>query len=321
MKKFIYLGYFGLYMGSALFSLTGVQAAESKTTTSDETITVSGQHVVLRILGDMIRITEVLILDNRSEATLVSTGGSKVLSFNLPEGFFAPQFLEEMADAVSITDRGFDYNKPIAPGELKLAVSYHVKISSFPYTLSIKTSYPTKLLDVFIADSDTQVESPQLVAQPPVQMGDQLFRRYAGENFDKGVVIPIKLIPGSGKGQPGSGLPDSNASRIVPLPPEEQQDNQRQSLIVSVLVSILIVGGILSVYVKNRLSKNKRKSGSPRNPKLSLKQEREELIRVIAELDDRFEAGDITEENYHKERARKKKKLIELTRTLLEMEK
>jgi len=241
-------------------------------------------------MENMIRVNELLILENRSGTTLAGTEGKKVLSFTLPEGFFAPQFTSEIADAVTVTDQGFDYIRPVNPGELQVGVSYHLKISSLPYTLSLQTNYPTLALMV-LTDAGMQIVSDTLISQPPIEQGGQQFRPYVGENFDKGTVITAKLT-------------------------RELQDNQRQGLIVSVIVGVLIVGGISSVYFKKWLSKGKKPSRSSRVSKPSLKQEREELIRAIAELDDRFEEGHLSEEIYHKERARKKKRLIELTRIL-----
>lgn len=312
MKKFIYIA---VYLWLNLFLLEGVQAATSKTTTSDKAIVVAEHRVALIMAKEVMRVVEVFMIENKSDATLVGLEEKKTLRFALPEGFFAPQFIDETANVVSVTHQGFDYLNPVEPGELQLAVSYHLKISSLPYTFSIQTNYPTQVLNVF-TDPSIQVVSDQLRSQPLVQMGEQQFRRYAGNDFNQGTVIPIQLTPASGPSLPNSGIPDSNASRVAPLPSEEFQDNQRQSLIVFIIVSILIIGGVLAAYSKSRLNKNKKASKPARMLKPSVKQEREALIRAIADLDDRFEAGDLAEEAYHKERARKKKKLMELTRAI-----
>lgn len=312
MRKFIYTT---LYLGLSLVLADEILAATPKTPTHDDAIIVVEQRVALIVAKDVMRVVEVFILENKTDATLVGSEGRGSLHFVLPEGFFAPQFIEDPADTISITDRGFEYIKPVDPGELQLAVSYHLKVSSFPYTFSIQTSYPTQSLNIF-TDRSMEVVSDQLRSQPLVQMGEQQLRRYAGGNFDKDTRVILKLIPANEATQSNSGIPTSDASRIVPLPPEEQQDNQRQGLIVSILVSILIIGGVLSIYAKSQLKKTKKASKSSTALKPSLKQEREELIKIIAELDDQFEAGAITEETYRKERARRKKKLIELTRIL-----
>lgn len=301
------------------FFFEGVRAEESKTIAGDEVITVAKHFVYLNIRGNVLVANEFLVLENGSDATIVGTEEKKVLSFTLPEGFFAPQFMPEIVESVAVNDRGFDYTKPVSPGELQVGVSYHLKVSSFPHTLSIRTSYPTRSF-IIVTEMDNQVVSDQLATQPPMQQDDKQFRLYTGENLDKGAIITAKLT--SSVDQPGSGNGNQQAQRGTMPPPQippegRPEDNQKQGWIVLTIVSILILGGVFTYYIKRELNRQKKMSQSSRTPRLSPKQEREELIKMIGDLDDQFEAGELSEDTYRKERARKKKRLVELTRALV----
>lgn len=258
-------------------------------TTSDEAIQVATAHTVIYVEQGILEVVDYFLFENESDRTYIGSkevtptpGGTReTLKFSLPEGAGELQLGGDLMDCcIYSSEDGFIDTMPVLPGAKEIVYSYRVDYSAGEYTFSRKVNYPMASFDLLVQGEDTDVASDQLIAQEPMVVEDIRYKHLSSSELASGNILDIRL----------SGLP--------------QTDNQ-QTILWVVLTLIVLGLGFGYLVRKKRLH--------PVSPEDSLDQRRQRLLVELAQLDDGFEAGKITEESYHRRRAEKKAQLVELT--------
>ena len=227
---------------------------------------------------------------NGADRTYVGTaagdGPPATLRFALPRGAseVTPQAGLPPAALVGTAD-GFFSTNPILPGRHELALSYQVPFEGSTLDIAKRLEYPTAAFNLYVPATAVSVVSPQLTAAGTSEMGGQRYQVYGAQGLPGGSQIALRF----------SGLPASAGARA-------------QQLGFAVLgFGVVGLGGAALFALRRRSAEPTleavaaaREAGSPRL----------ELLRALAELDERFTAGEVDEQRYRVERQEGKARLV-----------
>lgn len=281
--------------GQAQVTLRTSDLKVYEVTENPQTIRVSRDHLILEIRDREIVATEFLLLENSSNRTVWK---KNLLRFSLPEGyrdFRGPG--EPIRNAGSQGGEGFWLGKPVLPGNNQVLFTYRLDFLSTQQDLTKPVDYSTDQLDLMVADKGLEIQSPNLSFQGKVDMNGQAFLRWAASNLKPGASIRLSL---------------SKSAMTRYLYPG------------GVVAIVLLLAGAGFAYALVKARNTKRASlSSPAQPLEgrknqvdALRREKKMLIAAITELDNRYEAGEMNEEDYRKARAPKFQSAVEITRKL-----
>ena len=279
-------------------------------TTADEShLAVGSSHLIIEMGSGQLEVTEMIILSNVGDRSYI--GLEEVIPDRratalvpLPAGATDVTFSSsEVASAMIRTGQGFVDTRPIVPGQHEYVLSYALPCEGSTYNLLKPVAYPTTALDVLIAAPGAEVDAPALEDLGTREASGASYLHLAGRSLGAGTDVVIRF---SGLGQPverqvaGAKLAGAPAGVVREpwwLP----------------LVSLLALAGLgpaLLVYL--------RRGGpgvgpaSPREVSRAIEAERDSLLGRMAELDDGFQAGELKEASYRRQRQAAKRRLLGL---------
>ncbi|MFQ5896230.1 MAG: hypothetical protein ACE5JJ_10530, partial [Nitrospinota bacterium] len=257
-------------------------AAPTPTTKDPKDIAVPFQRSLIRYEKGFYQVVEAWMVENRGKATYVGDGVT--LRFPLPtnlQGFeilAAPHGLSP-ASLVRTAD-GLATREPIAPGRRLVVLFYRVEATYGGATVERRFPYPVTRYDLLAAADEVEArpaggEAEFRVAGREEFQGVQ-YVRLTASNIPAGARLSVHLST------PSSGLTGP---------------------IFAGLAAVLLAGGTGAAVLLRRR----------RNSALRAELERHELLRAIAELDDRLAGGSISEEEHASLREPKFQRLLDLT--------
>ncbi len=259
-------------------------------TSDDQSIWISLSHVIIEAEPGSLLVTEVYLFVNDGNTTYVGsgevgTGTKETLQFSLPKQATSLEVGGELMECcITATESGFADSMIFTPGFKEIWFSYMLNYTSESYNLPLTLLYPVETIYLMVQEQ-VEVRYDQLTPAGLSSLEGEQFTQYMGQDLERDTTLDIGL---SGLMPPGNGGPPW--SIIIP----------------SVLALGLGVGFV--VWMRNR----SRYAALPEGDVDS--SERETLLREIAQLDDAFESGDISEEDYLKQRRERKTRLVELMR-------
>ncbi len=257
--------------------------APGPTTTDLSQLALKRNILTIRLDKGFFEVVEMMDFENQGSATIVSKDGAPTLRFALPRSSnirnprarwgAAPAGL----DPKFITSVGDELrtSEPIPPGRKFIVLLYRLEDEFGGIRVEKPILYDTPSFAVLPEKDRVQAAAPDLSAQPAVQFQNREYNRFVG-TATAGAVVRIDMQ-----------APDSMGGLGV-------------FYVVGGLVAALSLG--LGLYLRKR-----------RNQAYSAEAEREEILRAIAVLDDRFAAGDITSGEHARERAPRFERLKELS--------
>ncbi|HSE84129.1 MAG TPA: c-type cytochrome, partial [Thermodesulfobacteriota bacterium] len=249
-------------------------------TESDENISVNAAHMIVQVAEGKIAVAEMMVLHNGGKRIYVGKGDlqngrREVLRFNLPEGADEVEFLSGLTkDSVIRTEQGFVDTSSIAPGVTRIVYAYTLPYEPGSNVFEKTINYPTQGFILLVSDVGNEVKVEGLSGGDAVQIQDGKFLRWTGENLRADTKFKVEI-----------------SSPLL-------SGDMLQWVVLGAIV--MLVGGSIFYSVVRRNKPVGKHSGKHLID--DLKGQRESLIREIAELDDRFEAGEISEGEYRKER-------------------
>jgi hypothetical protein len=183
---------------------------------------------------------------------------------------------------------GIQVTSPVDPGSHDFALSFQLPYQGSSADLSLQVPYPTGIFTMYVPDQGPKLGQTDLAAGDPQQLGNQTYTPFSASNVAKSTVVPIQL---TGLGSSGGLGPN-------------------QLALVSLGVVLLVLGGGVLIYTMRRPA---RQAAADEVDSDAIEQERLQLLVRLATLDDRYAAGQITARAYKTERARGKRRLVELT--------
>jgi mono/diheme cytochrome c family protein len=242
---------------------------------------------------DLVNISELWLISNTGDTTIVSEQESGILEIPLPDGYVDLRLTDATSFAeLSITDGSVILQDPILPGEtLDLVFSF-----TLPYersrTFQQPMTIPAGAIVVLTAEDSPEIRGEGVEDQGVRDMGGVRFRTYAIEPPAAGEELAFDL---SGRHPASASL--MNSSNLV--------------ISIGVLGLALVLVGIGWRYVGSR------SPGKGEEPvsDMDASRDKETLLHAIAVLDDAFDTGDISEKEYRTRRADLKRELTELMKS------
>ena len=254
-------------------------------TTNDEAISLMMSHMIIYTGEDSLLVKEYYIFVNNSDRTYIGTeaeGGMETLRFTMPDKATGLQPTLGLMDCCiqSITN-GFIDTMPIMPEGKEVGYSYNIGIESGKCELSRIVNYAMPRFDLLIQSADIKVASDQLNNDEPLDIQGTKFNHLSAENLAQGDMLVIRL----------SSLPKTGSQAAIPW--------------VATAFGVLALGfGFAHL--------RKRRKVQPVMIEPGPDQMNQRLLLELAQLDDDFEKGKISEETYASQRTAKKGHLVEL---------
>ncbi len=263
---------------------------------SDRDISVNADHMVIQISEKQISVAEITVLHNGSKEIYIGKkgkdGGRETLRFDLPEGASNVQFLDGLSpESVIQSTGGFFDTSGFPPGIRRVVYAYTLPYKAGKNIIEKKLSYRTDGFVLLVSDSGASVKVDELSGGNAVNINNDRFFRWTGNDFRPEAKIMIEIS------KPFLG------------------ENWTRWLALGIILVLLSAAVLYSLVLRSRI-KLHREGESKQSEVEDLERDRKYLIRQIAKLDDSFHAKEITEEDYKKERFWRKEKLIEITKRI-----
>jgi mono/diheme cytochrome c family protein len=259
-----------------------------ESTHNQDNLEVERVHLVFDyVVEDLVNISELWLISNTGDTTIVSEEGSGILEIPLPDGYQDLRLTDATSFAEpSITDDSVIVQDPILPGEtLDLVFSF-----TLPYERSREfqqpMTIPASAIVVLTAEDAPEVLGEGVEDQGVRDMGGVRFRTYAIEPPAADEALAFDL---SGRHPASASLMDS--SNLV--------------ISIGLLGLALVLVGIGWRYVGSRSPEK----GEEPVIEMDANRDKGTLLHAIAALDDVFEAGEISEKEYKKQRSELKDEL------------
>ncbi len=238
-------------------------------------------HMIVEPGEGLVQITELMVFANPTDRTYVGAkvredGKRETLQFRLPDGTANISYLEGLMECcVFAAPGGFVDTMDVKPGTRQIGFSYTIPYARGRATVVRTLDFPTDAIEVFGGPAAQLTVAP-LTSQAPVATEQGTYSRFSGQSLARGTQITLGL----------SGLPVAKTS-------------SRRLLLAA------FAGVIAAALVYPLLRRRGRPAG--RTPAT-----REDLIKVIAALDDLHDAGGVPDAEYRRQRARYKNRLLAL---------
>lgn len=165
-------------------------------------------------------ILEVAIVQNSTDRTLVPKArDGRTLWFSLPKGALHPEVtegLDKVADPNKDVE-GLAYTGPILPGKRQVVYSYMLANPGGSFDIIKQVAYPTRKVNVLIADVGQGVKGPKLSSQQPVSIKDRNYLFLTGESFEAGQDLEVNLSNFPPPTSSGQGSSSTNEIRWAVL--------------------------------------------------------------------------------------------------------
>ena len=264
-------------------------------------------HVIINVRPRQLQVGELHVFSNPSDRAYVghSTEMSGTLRFSLPTGANDLEFQEgQLGGRFASTDEGFLDTSPVLPGtgSHQVLFSYNLDYDSPEFSFSVTDYYSVTGVNVLVSDPAVQVDSPALQSEGFRNVQGQEWVSLAGKNLPAGQEIRLSF----------SNLPLEQ--RESPMPPAGATGPLAQTDNFKFIVLGLALFG-LGVLVGYSLPRRERvqEAASFQLPDDSVaggaEADEDELIVALADLDDAFERGEVSEGPYRQQRADLKKQL------------
>jgi hypothetical protein len=245
--------------------------------------------------------------DRTYAADPAATGSARTLRFILPDG--AIQVTPQVGlpgDTLESTPDGFASTDPIKPGRREIAFSYQLPYTSASLTLARSFAFPVDTFTLYVPPDAGEVVAPGMAMQGTADFGGRQFRQYVAQQVVPGSEVRFRL----------TGLPAPLFARPQDL-----------GMAVVAGAGVILLAFLVFAVRRSRPTRVPAdeataeelagaQSSSAAAPTLASEAsaERLALIRAVAELDERFAEGALDEDDYRSSRAKRKARLVELTR-------
>ncbi|MDP2660395.1 MAG: hypothetical protein Q8R28_06675 [Dehalococcoidia bacterium] len=260
-------------------------------------IHISRGHLIVDVQAGELSVLQFFDFVNSGDKTYVgvhpitSDGSKETLRLSLPQEADQITAQEGLDECCAFrTDDGISDTLAVPPGNRSVVFSYALPYSSSNLSLDLPLYYKVDTFDLLVSDQKAQVSTKQLQRQDPVDMGGQKYQHFTAANLSGDTELLVDLT--------GLGGKNSVSSFVNPA-------NLRWGGIGAAVIGI---GIVLFFGLRRRepVVAPAVAGGSQRPVR------RDVLARELAELDDKFAAGQISEDRYEKLKEEKEMRLAEL---------
>lgn len=245
-------------------------------------IRIEQLHVILSAGPASLQVDEVLVASNASDRTYIDEDGAG-LRVTLPPAAARLQFPQDEASGRYLrTADGFADTQAVYPGEqtLQVAFSFALPYHGDSLDVALPTVYPVQNINVLIPEGGLQLSSSQLTSAGSRQTQAGAYLNLVGGPLSPGESLSFH-VSGAQVAQPAA------------------------SLWVRAGAGAAALAACIGAFVWLRSRTGEPVEDSPADE--------EALLDALAALDDAYEAGQVDENEYRRERSELKAALVELT--------
>ena len=271
-----------------------------ETTTDDADIRIGSVHVVAESFGQVLRLSEIYFFGNAGDRAYVGSPGEdgrpRTVFVPLPAGAMGVGFDDDVSAERFVQDAdGLWDTEPIPPGtETSLVFfSYHLVVAGDTVPLEHRFAYPVGSLNVMLVQPGLTLRSDALESLGPEMLGDRQYELYGARDLSPDAPLALEFVPTAGSGA----MPASPAGAGQTVPGISASGNQPALRQIGFALAFLAVAAVLAYAF---LSK-----GRPPQlvPEPAPEAPARRLLVDLADLEDAYEAGQVTEADYARQRA------------------
>lgn len=263
-----------------------------ETTQNDSAITAVREHMLISPAEGFINLKEVVVFNNTGDRTYVGSrlaenGKFRTMTFRLPDDARAVELGEgAMACCIEFEKGGFYDTMEFPPGKRQITYFYQIDAPDKTLKLSKPISFSVAEMDIIPLDPEIQVSGPGI---RETSVAGTRARMFVASDLKAGANLELEI---SGlKGKP------LNAS----------------FLFLGIFSFVLVVGMVVVLKKSRPKASEKDISSALSAPEpVDRIEERENLIREIALLDELFESGKLEAGEYRTRREVLKSQLMNL---------
>ncbi|MEW5986381.1 MAG: c-type cytochrome [Chloroflexota bacterium] len=270
-------------------------------------IQVDQVHVILQFTEDRLEVNELYLFRNSGNTVFVGATGNPqegTVAFNLPPTAESPSFqrglgsFEQFVPATEVIeiDSSWADTVPLQPGDngLTLLVRYELPYED-SLTLAHLLPYPTAGANLILPEAGVRlVNDSQWTAEGQQTMAEGSFLTYSQVGLAAGSMLEISL-----EGRPRAVTTAEGNTAL--------SRNQGQELAIG--GAVLLVTVAAAVYVIRRWRQSANEQLAMNDEQWSADDDPNALLQAIADLDDAYEAGQIAEPDYGRQREQLKEAL------------
>jgi mono/diheme cytochrome c family protein len=259
-------------------------------TTDASELVINRIHVFFEwVAPELVQVVHLVSISNLGNETVYSPGEIEpVVSFSLPEGALNLVFESGViGDPYIGTEQGFGDPRPIAPGEASYEVLFAYEMEydrELTWTLPIDMA--TEFIAVFVQGDEVKLESDNLTFEANQMMEDGLYQTLVSDPLSAGDEITLEISGRVSQGTTGG------------------TDGEENNVFV-------IVAGVLGLALAGYGAWQYLRPAQTEDEFLD-QFDADALIDEIIALDEAFEAGEVDEADYRKEREELKAELSDL---------
>ncbi|MFC1926389.1 carboxypeptidase-like regulatory domain-containing protein [Chloroflexota bacterium] len=259
------------------------------TTTSDQAIRIILAHVIIRVEAETISVSKVLWLENTGDQLYMAEEGvtDGTLVFTLPAeatNFEASENL--ISSYVLLSGNKFVYDVPFEPGEMQLSYSYDLaRPDSDDYSTTLYVDYVIDEFHLLVEGEDVEVSSTQLLpAEPIVTSEEKSYLHLTGGNLPRGATLDVQF----------SSLNKGGISIYI---------------IILIIVAAIALGIIIYAGIRE---KSRPATSKIKVFRHNIESQIQSLQRELAQLNEDFKQGLISEDLFQQMSSEKNSQLTEL---------
>ncbi len=260
-----------------------------ETTTDDSLIVIDRLHLILDYsIEGVVEVSELLLMANTGDRTIAGQDGSNDIRVTLPEGF-SNLYFADSPELMRFTEDadGFVMHEAFIPGE---AVEIYFSFT-LPYERSLDyqqpVDYPVEAIVILKTQGPPSISGEGLSEVGARDMGGLVMESYRMDPLEQGETLELRL---SGR-HPAQTDSSSTTNLIV-----------GGTALGLTLIALFFIWWKWSQGQESTVDYDDKTA--PEEPRDS-----EALMRAIAALDDKFEAGEVTETVYKERREELKRTL------------
>lgn len=275
-----------------------------ETTDDDSAIRLDSVHIIAESFGEVLRIAEIHLVGNGGDRAYVGRGGDGgqggTIVIPLPEQAVGVAFGEGTeADRFVEVEGGLADTAPVLPGPESSLIffSYHLMVTGETVPLERRFSYPVTNLNMLVAQPGLTLESAQLQLMGVEPFQDRQYELYVAQSLAAGAPLIMELVPGETGGNAGTtGMPTTNVQGIAGA---STRGNQHLLLPIGIgLAALAVVGAMLYPQVTRRAA-----SAPVSGLNLATDPEGRRLVAQLASLEESYEASELDEATYERQRS------------------
>jgi hypothetical protein len=255
------------------------------TTRDESSVFLMLGHIILSAESGSVEVTEYYVFVTTDNRTFIGRDGETgVLHFPLPSGAAGLQLTFGPGQSQVVTEAGGFWDKrPVPPDGSEVGYSYSLTPRSGKVDFVRPIDYPTARIDIVVPEGTLDVAGPGIVPDESMNISGNVYAHYSVDELAPGQDLTM-VISGASGGRP-----------VVVW------------LAIAGLLLVIVVFAVVYVLRKRRPAAVPAGVEGVPPP--------QQLLAELAELDDRFDAGEIDEAAYRKLRDSKKAELAKLMRS------